>query len=135
MTDLDYVRQLVSQDNGLAVVAVPRDDGTVSASVVNAGVLSHPTDGQPVVAFVSAGESRRLRRLRAGKPITLTFRAGWTWATGEGDADLVGPDDPHPGVAAKSVPGLLRAIFTAAGGVHDDWDAYDRTMADERRTA
>ena len=30
---------------------------------------------------------------------------------------------------------LLRDVFTAAGGTHDDWDAYDRTMRDERRTA
>jgi hypothetical protein len=29
---------------------------------------------------------------------------------------------------------LLRKVFTAAGGTHDDWDAYDRTMAEQRRT-
>ena len=30
---------------------------------------------------------------------------------------------------------LLREIFTAAGGTHDDWDTYDQVMAAERRTA
>jgi hypothetical protein len=30
---------------------------------------------------------------------------------------------------------LLQNIFRAAGGTHDDWDTYDRTMADERRAA
>ena len=30
---------------------------------------------------------------------------------------------------------LLREIFTAAGGTHDDWDTYDRVMAEERRAA
>jgi len=30
---------------------------------------------------------------------------------------------------------LLRDIFTAAGGTHDDWDEYDRVMANERRVA
>jgi hypothetical protein len=29
---------------------------------------------------------------------------------------------------------LLRQVFSAAGGSHDDWDAYDRTMAEQRRT-
>ena len=29
---------------------------------------------------------------------------------------------------------LLRDIFKAAGGTHDDWDAYDRTMREQRRT-
>ena len=30
---------------------------------------------------------------------------------------------------------LLREIFTAAGGTHDNWDEYDRTMREQRRTA
>jgi hypothetical protein len=53
----------------------------------------------------------------------------------EGTAELVGPDDPHPGIDEEQLRALLRDIFTAAGGSHDDWDAYDRTMRDERRTA
>jgi 6-phosphogluconolactonase (cycloisomerase 2 family) len=51
VTDLDDVRSLIRRDHGLAVVAVPRDDGTVGASVVNAGVLAHPVDGSQAVAF------------------------------------------------------------------------------------
>ena len=30
---------------------------------------------------------------------------------------------------------LLREIFTAAGGSHDDWDTYNQVMARERRAA
>ena len=30
---------------------------------------------------------------------------------------------------------LLRSIFEAASGTHDDWDAYERVMAEERRVA
>jgi hypothetical protein len=30
---------------------------------------------------------------------------------------------------------LLRSVFAAAGGAPDDWDAYDRTMVEQRRTA
>jgi hypothetical protein len=29
---------------------------------------------------------------------------------------------------------LLREVFSAAGGTHDDWDEYDRAMREERRT-
>jgi hypothetical protein len=52
-------------------------------------------------------------------------------------AELIhlGPDDPRPDVDAERLRLLLREIFTAAGGSHDDWDAYDRVMADERRAA
>jgi hypothetical protein len=40
-----------------------------------------------------------------------------------------------PGVDAERLRLLLREIFTAAGGTHDDFDAYDRVMAEERRLA
>jgi hypothetical protein len=31
------------------------------------------------------------------------------------------------------VPELLREVFRAAGGTHDDWPTYDTVMAEERR--
>ena len=48
---------------------------------------------------------------------------------------LAGPDDPLEGVDGEGLRDLLRGIFTAAGGTHDDWDEYDRVMAAERRVA
>jgi len=65
----------------------------------------------------------------------MVVRAGWDWVAVEGPASLAGPDDPFPGLDADAVRLLLRAVFTAAGGTHDDWDTYDRVMADQRRTA
>ncbi|WP_306215082.1 pyridoxamine 5'-phosphate oxidase family protein [Actinoplanes sp. RD1] len=65
----------------------------------------------------------------------MTFRAGWRWATVEGRAELAGPDDPGAGLDAEGLRLLLREIFTAAGGTHDDWDEYDRVMREQRRTA
>jgi hypothetical protein len=53
----------------------------------------------------------------------------------EGEAEIVGPDDPHPDVDAQALRTLLRDIFTAAGGAHDDWDTYDGVMAEQRRAA
>ena len=67
--------------------------------------------------------------------MAVTFRSSWSWATVEGNAELIGPDDPHPEVDAEHLRVLLRDVFTAAGGQHDDWDAYDRTMLEQRRTA
>ena len=37
------------------------------------------------------------------------------------------------GFDSDGLPGLLRDIFTAAGGTHSDWEEYDRVMAAERR--
>jgi hypothetical protein len=48
---------------------------------------------------------------------------------------LIGPDDALPAFDANAQRLLLRKAFTAAGGNHDDWDEYDRTMVEQRRTA
>ena len=52
----------------------------------------------------------------------------------EGRAELVGPDDAQPWLTdADRLRLLLREVFTAAGGTHDNWGEYDRVMAEERR--
>jgi hypothetical protein len=133
-TDLDLVRRLVGADHGLAVVAVARSNGTVHTSVVNAGVLDDNPLGHPVVAFVVRGDAKKLALVRASGRANVVFRAGWEWVAVEGSIEIAGPDDTAL-VAASDIPQLLRAVFVAAGGTHDDWDEYDRVMAAERRTA
>src|SRR5262249_17951356 len=105
----------------------------IQSSVVNAGVMNHPVTGNPVVAFVAAGTARRLANLRARPRATVVIRAGWQWAGVEGPTELIGPDDPYDPFDAQRIPVPLPAIFPAAGGTHDNWDEYDRVMADERR--
>ena len=135
MTDLTDFARLIPGDHGLCVVSTLRRDGTIQASVVNTGVLGHPVTGRPVAAFVARGGTRKLVNLRARPRATLVVRAGWQWVAAEGPVELAGPDDPLPGVDAERQRLLLREIFSAAGGTHDDWDTYDAVMADERRTA
>jgi PPOX class probable F420-dependent enzyme len=135
MTDLAGFEELVAHDHGLSVVVTRRPDRTPQATVVNAGVMSHPLHGHRAVAFVSPAASRKLSYLRADPAIVVVIRAGWQWATVEGSAELIGPDDPHPDVDAERLRLLLRQIFASAGGTHDDWDTYDRVMREERRTA
>ena len=135
MTDLERFAELVPLDHGLVVVSTARADGTIQSSVVNAGVLDHPRTGRPVVALVAAGSSRKLVNLRARPRATVVIRAGWRWAGVEGPVELAGPDDTMEGVDGEGLRTLLRDIFTAAGGTHDDWEEYDRVMAEERRAA
>ena len=132
--DLDMARTIAAADHYLAVVATTRRDGSVQASVVNAGVLDHPVSGIPTVAFVTYGPTK-LANLRVRPRATVAWRAGWQWVTVEGPVELAGPDDPLAGLDEARVAQLLRDVFRAAGGTHDDWDAYDRVMRDERRTA
>jgi hypothetical protein len=135
MDDLTELRDLLADEHGLVVVSSSRADGRVLSSVVNAGVMAHPVDGEPVVAFVSRGDAARLAHLRDGRPATVTIRRGWRWRGVTGPADLIGPDDPATGFDPERIRQLLREVFVAAGGNHDDWDTYDRVMADERRVA
>jgi hypothetical protein len=135
MVDIEPFARLVGGDSGLAVVALALPDGTAHASVANAGVLAHPVTGGQVVGIVARGDARKLRYLRAHPRATVVLRAGWQWSAVEGPVELAGPDDPLPGVDAERLRLLLREIFTAAGGTHDDFGEYDRAMAAERRTA
>src|SRR4029077_7236357 len=135
MTDLSAFADLAAADQGLIVFTTLRRDGSAQASVVNAGVLPHPLTNEPVVGLVAIGGARKLAHLRADPRNTVTARSGWQWATVEGTAQLIGPDDPHPDVDAERLRLLLREVFTAAGGTHDDWEAYDVEMAAQHRTA
>ncbi len=132
MADFDDVKRLAGSEQGLCVAAVTRADGSVHASVVNAGPIAHPVSGDQTVAFVVQSSALKLKRVSSVGRGSLTFRRGWRWVGVEGAADIVGPDNPADGV---DLPTLLRDVFKAAGGTHDDWDEFDRVMAAENRAA
>src|SRR3954451_20550805 len=110
---LASVDEIGSQASSLVSIATVRADGTVQASVVNAGVLPHPATGEQVVGFVTYGPVK-LQNLRVRPQIAVTFRAGWRWATVEGTAELIGPDDPYEDLDAERLHELLREVFRAA---------------------
>jgi PPOX class probable F420-dependent enzyme len=134
MTSLADAAELGRREQGLAVVSTLRADDTIQSSLVNAGVLSHPLTGEQVLGFVTYGRVK-LVNLRVRPQLAVTFRSGWQWATVEGRAELVGPDDAHREIDSERLRLLLREIFTAAGGTHDNWAEYDRVMAEQRRSA
>jgi PPOX class probable F420-dependent enzyme len=132
MITLQEAVGIAALDSYLAVISTLRGDGTIQSSVVNAGQLADPDSGLESVAFVTYGKAK-LANLRARPQVTVTFRASWQWAAVEGRARIIGPDDPADGVDAEGLRLLRREVFAAAGGTHDDWDEYDRVMAEQRR--
>jgi hypothetical protein len=132
--DLDHVRAIARKDS-LSVVATVRPDGTVHASVANAGVVEDPLTGADRVGVVVAGGARKLSHLRSSGRAMVVFRHGLDWVGVEGPVSLVGPEDPLEAFGAAQRAGLIRGIFLAAGGTHEDWDEFDRVMAAEGRTA
>ncbi|HVA22821.1 MAG TPA: TIGR03618 family F420-dependent PPOX class oxidoreductase [Chloroflexota bacterium] len=134
MADIALVRSLADMDH-YAVVGTLRVSGATQASVVTAGVAEHPLAGGPVVGFVARGRTVKLANIRRNPRLTVVFRSGHEWVTVEGRADLIGPDDVFAGFEPERVPQLLRDVFVAAGGTHDDWAEYDWVMAEDRRCA
>ena len=132
MADFVAFWELIGRDS-LCVVTTTRADGSVQATLVNAGVLANPIGEGDLVAYVVRGDALKLRHLRERPGCTVTVRDGFEWATVEGPTKIIGPDDPHPAVDPERLRLLLREVFVAAGGDHDDWEAYDTAMADERR--
>jgi len=135
MSDIEEVRTYLAKENGLATVSTTQADGRVLSSVVNCGVIDHPLTCAPCVALVSAGGAARLSHVRRGSQVTIAIRRGWTWRSVTGPADLIGLDDLPDGIDAEALRLLLREVFQAAGGTHDDFDEYDRAMATEGRVA
>ena len=133
MANLDDVEHLAAGDSYLAVFTVARPNGRVQASVVNAGVVADPVDGAPGVAAVVGGGTRKLELLRRVGQATLVFKTGWQWVAVSGPVRLVGPEDGTE--LGLHVPSLIRSVFQAAGGTHEDWETFDRVMAAERRCA
>ncbi len=135
MADLTAFEAFVPREHGLAVMTVIGADGRMRPSVVNVGVLDHPVTGERVVGAVIHGRARKLAFLRQRPDVSVVLRAGWQWAAVDGLAEIIGPDDQAAGVGPERLRLLLREVFTAAGGTHDDFDEYDRVMAAERRAA
>jgi len=132
--DLALVEELAASTH-LAVLATTRPDGSVHASLVSAGLLDDPVDGATSVAVVVGGHTRKLAHLRRSGRATAVLTSGFRWVSVEGTVRIIGPDDPADGAGAADVGSLLRRVFVAAGGTHEDWDEFDRVMAAEGRTA
>ncbi|HZS23284.1 MAG TPA: TIGR03618 family F420-dependent PPOX class oxidoreductase [Pseudonocardiaceae bacterium] len=133
MLSLTDVAELARED-GLAVVSTLRADHTVQTTVVNVGVLKHPVTGDDAVGLVTYGRAK-LANLRRWPHTTITVRSGSHWIGVEGRAWVVGPDDPQDGFDADRLRLLLRDVFIAAGGTHDNWTEYDLAMEQQRRAA
>lgn len=135
MPDLNDVRSFLAAETGLATVSTTQADGRVLSSVVNCGVFDHPVTGETCVALVARGAAARVKHVRRGSQVTVAVRRGWNWVGITGPTTLIGPNDIPDQMDADGVRILLRDIYTAAGGVHDDWDEYDRVMAEDQRIA
>ena len=135
MVSIEDVQRFLSQETGLATVSTTQKNGGILSSVVNCGVLAHPTTQELCVAFVSAGNAARLKHIERGSQVTVAIRREWKWVSVSGEADLFGPEQLQGNFDHEQLRVLLRDVFISAGGAHDDFEEYDKVMASEKRVA
>ena len=133
MSDIEIFSNYLSEETGLVTVSTTQVDGRVLSSVVNCGMIEHPLTGATCVAFVSGSRAARLKHIDRGSQVTITARRGWAWSSVTGPADLIRPEQVPESIDKEQMRLLLREVFHAAGGVHDDLEEYDRAMAQEGR--
>ena len=115
------------EQNHRTVVTTFRRSGAPQMSIV----LGGPFRGG--VALVARSDTAKVRNLRRNpRCAVLAVSESWRgWVTVEGTAAISDQNNTDP----EELRLLLRDIFTAAGGTHDDWGEYDRTMREEGRAA
>ena len=133
MSDIEIFSNYLSEETGLATISTSQVDGRVLSSVVNCGMIEHPLTGDVCVAFVSGSKAARLKHIDRGSQVTISVRRGWAWSSATGPADLIRPEKLPEGINTEQMKLLLREVFHAAGGVHDDLEEYDRAMRSEER--
>ena len=133
MSDIEIFSNYLSEETGLATVSTTQADGRVLSTVVNCGMIKHPLTGGTCVAFVSGSKAARLRHIDRGAQVTVNVRRGWVWSSATGPADLIRPESLPESIDEEQMRLLLREVFHAAGGVHDDLEEYARAMAQEAR--
>ena len=108
-----------------AVVTTHGRSGRAQSTIVRAG----PFEGG--MTFVVRGATVKLANLRRDPRCTvLTVSPDWRkYVTVEGGATVHAPDNTDP----EELRLRLRSAFSAAGGTHDDWEEFDRTMLEEGR--
>jgi hypothetical protein len=129
MPDLADVKEIAAAADFFAVLATARSDGTVHAPLVKAGLIYNPDTGQASVGVVVGRAARKVDHLRASGQATIVFAQAGRWVAVEGPAQVVGPHDG----AEQRAAAILRSVYIAAGGIHDDWDEFDRVMAEAGR--
>ena len=133
MGSIDDVQRFLSLENGLATVSTTQIDGGILSSVVNCGAIPHPITQDLCVAFVSVGEAARLKHIERGSKVTIAVRREWKWISVSGKATLLGPGNLPETFDTELLRLLLREVFIAAGGTHDNFEEYDNVMASEKR--
>lgn len=127
MTDASYDPRDLIANTSIGILATIKANGIPQLSPVTS-VYDRESDTILVSMTDGRAKTANLRRdPRAA--IEFTSPDGYTWATAEGDAELIGPsaDADSPDIDA------LVEYYRLGAGEHPDWAEYREVMVADRR--
>lgn len=125
-TDEFDPRQLLAE-SGLGILATLHEDGRPQLSPVTPH-YDRSSDTILVSSREGLVKTANLRR-DPRAVLNVTSDDGWSWASAEGVAHLIGPGSTPDDPAVEA----LVAYYRAAAGEHPDWQEYRDTMVADRR--
>ncbi|GAA1013257.1 PPOX class F420-dependent oxidoreductase [Nocardiopsis tropica] len=118
-----------------SLIATSRIGGLATIRATGMPQLSPVTtvydpQGDRILVSMTAGRAKEanLRRDPRGA-IEFTSADGYTWATGEGTATLIGPSTDPDGPEVDA----LVDYYRSGAGEHPDWREYREVMVSDRR--
>ncbi|MEE3850146.1 PPOX class F420-dependent oxidoreductase [Gordonia sp. LSe1-13] len=127
MTPPDFDPRSLISDARLGILATTKQSGLPQLSPVT---CVYDRDADTIYVSMTEGRAKTANLRRDPRAaIEFTSPDGYTWATAEGEATLIGPgDDPD----SAEVDALVE-YYRRGAGEHPDWDEYRQVMVSDRR--
>ncbi|RLK59014.1 PPOX class F420-dependent oxidoreductase [Actinokineospora cianjurensis] len=127
MTDTTFDPRALLARSRLGILATIKSDGRPQLSPV---MPFYDRDRDVILVSMTDGSAKTVNLRRDHRAtLEVTSPDGWTWATAEGIATLVGPG-PTPD--SPEVDALVD-YYRRASGEHPDWPDYRATMVTDHR--
>ncbi|SER28520.1 PPOX class F420-dependent oxidoreductase [Actinokineospora terrae] len=127
MTDTTFDPRALLAQSRLGILATIKADGRPQLSPV---MPFYDRDRDVILVSMTDGRAKTVNLRRDPRAtLEVTSPDGWTWATAEGIATLVGPGTTPDGPEVDA----LVDYYRRAAGEHPDWQDYRATMVADHR--
>ena len=127
MTDAPYDPRALLAESRIGVLATIKANGLPQLSPVTP---FYDRDAETILVSMTEGRAKTANLRRDPRAaLEVTSADGWSWATAEGDATLIGPGTDPNGPEVEA----LVDYYRRAAGEHPDWDDYRSVMVSDRR--
>lgn len=127
MADAEFDPRSLIAETSLGILATIKSDGLPQLSPVTA---VYDADADVIYVSMTAGRAKTANLRRDPRAaIEFTSDDHYTWATAEGEVELIGPGTDPDG---PEVDALVQ-YYRLGAGEHPDWAEYRSVMVSDRR--